>query len=323
MRRTIQTRSTRPAFTLIELLVVMVIMTVLVSSVLVASSALITRSKISNTQALLALVEQSIEAFEREQRAQPTIARVIQGPPGDRVRYTERYGHFPPDELEVFTAEGLPGAGSAGKSIAPGGALIYPEPPYASMQFDRRSLDRNTAADEHRDIAALFVAIQLFGKESKTLLDRVQDRYWINGPTEGPPEEIPTLFLDRDESGNWTEGDLRIRFLVDDWGVPLSYMAQRDWDPANPELSTNHDEWNEAATEMVRLNDGRPVIFSWGPDGEEQLTAELMGVNAAVSVVGDFENVNGLTEEERMDDPLNADNVYANVALKVKLDRGL
>ena len=87
--------------------------------------------------------------------------------------------------------------------------------------------------------------------------------------------------------------------------------------------SSNHPDWNEASTKLIRLNHGRPIIMSYGPDGTDQLTAAAMtaapgGANwsGPPSLVGDFMH-NGL-----IDHPLNADNVYADQGLKEKLTKG-
>ena len=115
--------------------------------------------------------------------------------------------------------------------------------------------------------------------------------------------------------------DLQIRYIIDDWGNPISYMTQRNWEPlpASPDPSTNHPSWSEASAEFVRLNGGQPVIFSYGPDGEEQLTAEAMGTDGDASLVGDF----AYEADGMINNPMNADNLYADPTLAEKLPRAV
>ena len=309
---------TRPgrAFTLVELLVVIIVIVILLSAVLAASSTLFTKAKTANTQALLTVVRDAVEQFKREQTAKPTITRARQGV----IKYLDRYGYFPPDELEVFTPIGIPGSGPAGNTLAPGGAVMVPAPGYGLMAFYTQGLPPEEKAAEHRDIVAMIVAIQTLGDASSAILDRIQDRYWL-APLDD--KEDPTVFLDRDGDGDWDGDDHQVRYIIDDWGNPISYLAQRDWvpPPTPVNAASNHPNWNEASTELIRLNAGQPVIFSYGPNGKEQLTLEQMGDNGAASLVGDFEGLSGT--RHRIDHPLNADNVYADPSLKEKLVEGI
>lgn len=313
---------TARGFTMVELLVVIVIIVILFSAVLVAGTTLISKAKISSTRAVLTVVRDAVEQFKRDQEASPTITRAKQG----SVKYIDRYGYYPPDELEVFSPQGLPGSGAGGKSLAPGGAKIVPTPQnnvtYGSMRFYTRGLAPDEAAIEHRDLAAMIVAIEVSGRTAGAILDRIDERYRVLGPLDNSGD--PMLFLDRPAAGgqlneSWNTGDFQIRYIVDDWGNPISYMAQRDWNGGDPpEGSSNHDAWNEASTELIRLNGGQPIIMSYGPDGTEQLTAEVMGDNGAASLVGDLED-----GDHKIGHHLNADNVYVDPALKARLEEGI
>lgn len=309
-------------FTLVELLVVVVIITILISAVLVASTALVTKAKVSATQAVLTVVRDAVEQFKREEAA-----------PRNKF-YLDRYGPFPPDELEVFTESGVPGSAPPppSRSLGIGKAEIIPAPSsggsYAAMKFYTKGLPLDEAALEHRDLVAMTIAILEYGDTSAQILRRIQDRYWAMAPLDD--DGTPVLFLDRpDEDGKlneeWDDApetagrDLQIRYIVDDWSVPISYLAQRNWDPNDPpEPSSNHERWNEVSTVMVRLNGGQPVIMSYGPDGKEQLTKDAMGNEALASLVGDFIKQEG-EQHCGIDHHLNADNIYADPALKEKL----
>lgn len=307
--------SHRRAFTMVELMVVMVIIVILVSSILVASTTLIERAKASNTEAMMGVVTMAIEEFKREQESNPTAAR--------SRAYRNRYGLYPPDELEALTPAGVPGGPL--RTIAPGSAQMVPTVPgqdgYGAMRFFTVGLALEDQLLEHRDQVAMTTAILTLGDASSSLLLGVQDKFWKNAPLD-PRKDEPAVFLDRNGNGDWDAGDLAIRYLIDAWGTPISYLAQRDWaaDTTTPE-SSNLEVWNEASTEIIRLNGNKPVLFSYGPDGAEQLTQEHMDTGGFASLVGDFE---GLGEDDiahRIDNPVNADNVYADPALKEKLSR--
>ncbi len=306
----------------------MVIIGILVTAVLAISTTLINKAKTQNTQAVLGIVRHAIEEFSRQQTDQPTLTRATQVVSGTEwVRYVDRYGNFPPDELEPFTPVGLPGS-AGGPSLAVGGANMVPAPGGAGgyddpMTFHQDGLSLSERALEHRDLAALIVAIELFSEPASVILAGIPKRNWAEGPLDVGSGQ-PVQFLDRDLGGDWDVDDFQIRYIVDDWGIPISYLAQRDYDPAAPPaVSSNHSDWNQSSTEMIRLNGGQPIIMSYGPDGKDQLTLEAMGNAGAgeASLVADW--MDDDPDPHRIDHPLNADNVYADQALNEKLAKGL
>ena len=209
---------------------------------------------------------------------------------------------------------------------------IFPEvtqQTYGSMEF-RVDLSPVDAANEHRDLAALILAIELYGDASAGLLAQVPDRHRTEGALSA--NGLPSQYLERNGTPDFQPADdLQIRYIVDDWGVPLSYLAQRDWDPdpqaANIE-STNHPYWNQASTQLVRLNGDQPLIFSYGPNGKEQCSVDWMGAEsgnpAKASLVADWMRAEAtLTTFGRIDHPLNEDNIYPDAELTAKLARGV
>lgn len=321
----------RRALTLVELLIVIIVIGILVSSILVASAGFINKGRTNNTQALLQIVSDAVEEFKREQTAKPTITRARQPrqspPPGVTVNYSDRYGAYPPDELEVFSVVGLPRSVPPGSgrtnSLASGGAVIVPPPPWQAMRFYKDD-DLLKNALEHRDQCAMIVAIETLSESASSILDRIPDKNRSAGVLAADGK--PALFLDRPggTTGSWDANDHQIRYILDDWGIPISYLAQRDWNEApgfTPIVSTNHPKWNEVSTELIRLNGGQPIIMSYGPNGKDQLTNDAMEPNAKASLVGDFASDSPVPRV--VDDPMNADNVYANPALKEKLAKGL
>lgn len=309
----------------------MVIIVILVGAVLVAGSSLSNRAKGTSTQAMLAVVNQAVQEFAREQRANPTLAA--------KKQYQTRYGYYPPDEMEVFIS-GIPGDGSNAPRTPGGAKLRYGlvDAPYEGMKFDAVTyrLDRNafrgpttTTGDvpEFRDQIAMITAIELYGDASAALLRGVQDRYRAT-VIDPAKDNDPALFLDRNDNGEWNaDTDQQLSILIDDWGMPIGYMAQRDWSEQAESAgklvaSTNHEAWNEASTEFVRINGGQPVLFSYGPNGPDQLTRQQMGEEGLASIIGDFEAETG-PGAHRVDNALNADNLYVDPTLKEKLAKGI
>ncbi len=301
-----------PAFTLIELMLVMAIMGILVTAIFFASTTLLNRAKTRKTEFTLKIVNDALEAFRREA---PSIIRAGKG------RYLNRYGKYPPDELEPFTASGIPGCTSSCRSLIPGGAAVMPKPSsggYPAMLF-------YTSAQpefEHRDIAAMVLGIRVFGDQSNAILTDIPEGHWVDGPVDNAG--VPLQYLDRDNDGMWdpTKGDEQIRYIVDAWRVPLGYFSQRDYAASTATTTKSHNapDWNEGATEMITLNMGKPIVMSYGPDGRNQLTKDALMPPAgtpAASLIGDFE------DNHRIDDRFNQDNIYADPELKRKLATGI
>lgn len=322
----------RKALTMVELLIVIIVIGILISSILVAASSLIGKSKERNTQAVLQVVADAVEEFRREQTANATISR--------NKEYKRRYGLYPPDELEVYgkTPAGvpvLPPTPSTGSLATPAGSVMVPAGPYESMRFYTDRRDPIADAKEHRDLAAMIVAIESLGDASASILARIPDRNRSAGALDSSGGN-PAQFLDRPEgiNGNpndaWGPEDLQIRYILDEWGMPISYLAQRDY-PTEEEKkagvqeipSRNHQGWNEGSTELIRMNGGQPVIFSYGDNGKDQLTKAMMEPDGKASLIGDFEDNTDPGSHHKIDNPANADNVYANPALKEKLAKGI
>jgi len=180
-----------------------------------ASTTLLNRAKTRKTEFTLKIVNDALEAFRREA---PSIIRAGKG------RYLNRYGKYPPDELEPFTASGIPGCTSSCRSLIPGGAAVMPKPSsggYPAMLF-------YTSAQpefEHRDIAAMVLGIRVFGDQSNAILTDIPEGHWVDGPVDNAG--VPLQYLDRDNDGMWdpTKGDEQIRYIVDAWRVPLGYFS--------------------------------------------------------------------------------------------------
>ncbi len=302
----------RAAFTLVELLVVITIIAVLAGALITVSAGVWKNSQAKQTHAVIMLVQQAVDEFHK---SPPAFVSTRQGD----ASYKARYGSFPADELEVFTRFGVPGApsgGGANWSLAPGKVEVVPSPSggptYPAMTFGRSPASPSI---EHRDLAAMLLTIELYSEQGRMILERIDSHYWSQGAVD-PATSEPLQFLDRDDNGRFNEGDTPIRWLVDHWGTPLAYYTQRDWKGTpSDRVSTNHAAWNRASTAMVRLNGGRPVIMSYGPNGESQLA----GATPTVGVLLHED----LIDDNRVNNPLNADNIYADPALAEKLSKGI
>ncbi len=302
---------------MVEMLVVIVVVSLLLITVVTVGTGVIGAGNAKETQAIMRVVEQAVEDFRS---AAPL--RAVRQPKagGGFIRYTDRYENYPPDEVELFTPRGLPGTLNGG-TLAPGGAKFVPEPnpPFGAMTFRSDLREPSQLAQEHRDLAAMLLAIRLFSESASAVLDKVPDRYWVEGVVDAGG--TPLQYLDRpgEGSGQFSSHDEQIRYIVDAWGEPLVYMSQRDWkpDPDEPPVSSNHPDWNRMSTEWVKLNGGTPVLMSYGPNGREQLTKALLDADPTHTVLGDWE------DDRRLNNELNADNVFVDDALGATLRRGL
>jgi|CXWL01.1.fsa_nt_gi prepilin-type N-terminal cleavage/methylation domain-containing protein len=323
-------RQSRCGMTLVELLIVIVIIGILISAVMVASTSLIGKSKTRNTQAVLQIVADAVEQFKRSETEKPTITR--------NAAYKKRYGLYPPDELEVFGNTPITGIPTG--LATPARSVIVPAPPYENMKFyvDGDCSDSVCQSKEHRDLAALIVAIESQGGEAAAILDRISDRNRSVGVLD-PNTKKPAQFLSRPEGINATsvdsewnannlQDDLQIRYILDDWGIPISYLSQRDFQEGKEDetRSKNYKDWNEASTELIRLNGGQPIIFSYGPNGKEQTSADLASTEeGAATFMGDFEPATpGPNNQPHViDHPANSDNVYLHEGFREKLAKGI
>lgn len=295
----------RRGFTMVELLVVMGIIALLAAALVTVSSGVWRKASAKRTLAMLQVVQQALDDFKRDP---PVFVNKSQGEAG----YKKRYGPYPPDELEVFTAAGLPGSEDFGQTLAPGKAKVVPGTGYQPMTFGRSPVLPET---EHRDLAAMLLAIQLYSEKGRMILDRIESHYWTDGAADRGTGK-PTQFLNRIGDDQWDEGDTQIRWLIDDWDNPLVYYAQRDWtDSTSEQESSNHDAWNQASTEMIRINGGQPIIMSYGPDGPDQLAGAAPAPETLLHV--------DWSTDRKINHPLNDDNIYPDPLLAEKLAKGI
>ncbi len=317
--RNLGSRRAAPAFTLLELLVVMGIIAVIAASLLIAGTTMINKAKARKTRAVLGIVRDAVDQFAQDQSAASTLGR--------SRAYQTRYGFYPPDELEVFTPTGIPNSNVSGP-LTVGGASVIPAPTSQGLLYsepmrfhlDGAGAQRPDPAFEHRDLAAMILAIKMFNETADEMLNHIPSSHRVPGPVNA--QNQPVQFLNRNDDEVFTPGtDEQIDYIIDDWGTPIAYFAQRDYTRdagAAATVSGNHPAWNQGSTAMIRANRGQPIICSYGADGPEQLTWEILNVDEAASLIGDWEeNADGA-----IDHRLNEDNVYPDDTLKEKLRKG-
>ncbi|MCH7720570.1 MAG: prepilin-type N-terminal cleavage/methylation domain-containing protein [Planctomycetes bacterium] len=306
-------RSRKPAeltrrcgFTLLELMVVIGIIVVLLATFFVVGQSVITGGKERNTKTMLLLVESAIAEFQSA------------APLGQNTNFVKRYSNYPPGELEVFTLTGLvlvpvtdtianltPGASGGALSMA----ILSPE----------------YAATTNRDIKAMLLAIRTFSVAGSEILDRIDGRYRRTDDLAdsflAPARTVE--YLDRDGNAAADLGDTPLEILVDDWGQPIEYLSTRIVPVAAPtELPRQimSDAW-------VRMNNGAPVLMSYGANGPDQFDSEFMVGVGPSDIVTDWNddgtNPPGL-DNDGIDPPalghdLNLDNVFVSDALKKQL----
>ncbi len=302
-------------------MVVIVIIAILLTAVVTVGRSVVNKGQARGTEAMLKTVRQAVDQFQSDAPLQAVSQGKVK-----KLYYTNRYGNFPPDELELFTDVGLPGSEKPSSSIAPGfpNPTMVPEPApggYSEMLFYSEGLAEDELATEHRDLAAMLLAIRLYSDAASVILDKIPARYWSDGAVNAAG--VPTQYLarDEDEEGDFGPKDVQIRYLVDAWGVPISYLAQRDWLEKPPKglnnhSSSNHKNWNKASTQMIALNGGSPIIMSYGPNGREQLKKINVDRPNLSLLIDDW------MDNQRIDNPLNDDNVYADPTLATALARG-
>jgi len=290
----------------------------LVAAVVTLGGWAVRRAQSRNTESTLKIVQDALDQFAGEAPLQSVQQKQRHPPREEFVKYKDRYGQYPPDELEMFTKAGLPRSIAAEGTLAPGGAVVKPglEPSdkYPFMKFYTKGLPDEEVALEHRDLAAMVLAIDLFSDSASSILGQIPSRFRSEGATS--QDGTPLQFLDRKDNGWTLTDDEQIRYIVDAWGVPLGYFAERNA-PQTVDIrllhpSRNAKGWNRTSTELIHLNRGKPVIFSYGPNGKDQLTES----NADSVLAVDWK------DNKRIDNPLNDDNVYVDPSLAERLARG-
>jgi type II secretory pathway pseudopilin PulG len=274
------------AFTLVELLVVLGIIALLIALVVAGGAHLAQRSKVRDTEALLSSLNQALDAFA----ADKPFARVPAATglnPNAQVP-SARYGDYPPDELMAFDCQ-LPGTGPPGYVllVTPVGGN-YPRVTVPTLPSGKPQPDVNSQR-------AMVLAIRLRSPSAAAILDRVPDRFRAQLAAGGEVYQADAS----DAVGT------PLVYYVDAWGQPIEYYSTRvagSSSPARDKLSAM----------LVSLNNSRPVLMSYGPNGADQLSGDY----GNQTLLADF------SADGKIDENLNQDNVYSSDSLRERVARG-
>lgn len=283
----------QPAFTLVELLVTLGILAILITIVITIGGSAFGGAQKNETQAVLLNLQAAIEQFRQD----APLRRVTNNQ--QKPVYVNRYGDDPCDELNGFLRSGgnagvpvLPGHGTR-PFLGPGGASARLHLPPAGLSAVRSS-----------DFKALALVIKLYTPEAAAMLDRIEGRYRKTLPN-------PVEFFDRNGNDSLDMDDEPLFSFVDSWGNPIEYFATRN--------IVLDDKREKASKAFVEANLGKPLLVSYGPNGREQIAQ--LPANTTSPIVEDFAEMG--PGEHKVDQPLNADNVYPDDALNERLTRPL
>jgi type II secretory pathway pseudopilin PulG len=269
---------------MVELLVVIAIMVLLAGLVIGIGSWSVQQGRKRDTAGLLKHLDDAVEQF----RLNAPLARV--------QAFMDRYGGYPPDELEPFVSSG------SDAGIPGSGKILRPNDTADLSPDVRNNFDTITS----RDVKAMVLAVRLFGgEEAQQILDRIDARF----RAEAPAGE----FWDRDGDGTFDPEDERLAYYVDSWSTPIEYFAIAPGQTVAAPSDPTSDRLN-ACTWLVNLNKRRPLFVSYGPDGPDQFSPDFQ--TEAQNLVADY------ADDGAINNRFNTDNVYSTDGFADKLRPG-
>lgn len=184
-----------------------------------------------------------------------------------RIRaFMDCYGGYPPDNPEAFWIQD----GCLGPNVHIGAGGI----PMTLADLP---------AGGQSDVVVMALAIRQHTVKAAQILERIDGRFRASAEN----------FWDRDGDGTLTDVDEEYVYFIDAWGTPIEYYNLRD-----PSAVTGREE---LSTWLVAMNNGRPVLVSYGPNGKDQLS-------------GDFGTMRLTTDRNdgtpAIDNRFNGDNIY-------------
>jgi len=265
------------------------IIAVLIGAVLGIGSAVVSRGKARDTAALLKTLDLAVQQFHSD--------APLAGVRNYKKRFADEY---PPDELEAFTEiDDYTPSGNLFATIAPAGADILP---------DTRPITDDVIA--HRDIKAMVLAINLYDAQAADILQRIDPRFRrVQNLGTGGSADVERLDRKTSRSGATDEP---LTYYVDSWGTAVDYFsaccptgsAASDTPPDLPAADARRD----ASNWFVKVNNGVPLLVSYGPDGPEQFAADVIASEGRSDLVWDYHD----NPDHKIDHRLNKDNVYSN-----------
>jgi len=285
-------------FTLVEILVVIVILAVIATIAVVVGQRFINSAKSKDTAATFHVLKNAIDQF------------ALDGPYKNVVAARNRYGLYPPDELEAFTPPPAPGG------------IPVPPPGGPPQSWNSANLSPRTSAGpgllqvpagdldnvKQRDVKALLLAIRLQGGTAAGELERIDPRFILPA--------APGEYFDLNADSTLDPEDTPLDALVDGWGRPVEYFALNPKPTPAPIPAPTDNAAGDRLTfapAAVQRNNNVPFLVSYGPDGDDQVGAMQS------PLITDWI----ATTPMKIDDPLNTDNVYSDDSLAARLAGGL
>lgn len=282
------------AFSLIEILVVIAIIGILLAVVFRGGSTLVRNAKTRDTEALLKKLDLAIDEFKRE----ADLSKI----PNAKALFNGA----PPDDLRVFDAS------SATYSVVGGCPVRFSSNGVFKRNetivkvadlIDDRGGDgtlKSTAKLVHADIRAMVLSMRLYSPRARAILDSIDPKYWAD--TEAVDGYV--YYPDASDTSSFVQLD----FLVDAWGNPLEYYST-----CRCQMGITLPPREETSNTFVHYNNDGPVIVSYGADGADQFSADMMAAEGDTSMVADYyaESNNG-ANAGIINSPFNSDNVYSS-----------
>lgn len=225
-------------------------------------------------------MQSAVDDFREE--TQGTLGRI--GP------FAERYGGYPPDELDAFLD------------------IRDKNDTFTGKRISRYVFQLADWPDRYHDIRAMVAAIRLYSPKGAATLDRIGPRFKAN------------FDLLKDDmkwwpspTGNTTtfnpESDEPLDIFIDGWGTPIEYYSTR-----SVPCDSSDKRAALAGILVDSFNNKRPVLMSYGPDGaEQQPDAGMVQSGEAQRFVQDF------ADDNTINNSLNRDNVFSVPGLPEKL----
>jgi len=229
---------------------------ILMALVISVGDGVIESSRRRSTENTMRIMRTAMEAFRNDEpfRADSSYQAMFGSFPASNLNRLGVAGGDFPDAKAYGQQSGLPRDFASRADYDPLGTN---SPPYVYAPFDFESIE-----------AFCFYCRQ-YSPAARDVLAQLRDTLLTN-QDKAPPDFVREDWQNRDpdwvdmnDDGSLGPEDVQLVEIVDAWGRPLRYHADRatnwnhDDDPDEP------DDWY-----VVHQNDGFPVILSAGPDGK-------------------------------------------------------
>ncbi len=294
-------------FTLIEILVVLAILGILMGIGFKSGAHVVVLGRTRYTEATLSTLNQAVLTYKSDsnQSRIPNVRRI--------------FGDAPPDNIYVFDGQNsgitLGGLTSPKKNICMARSSSSIGPATGTSSGDELIDKRNSSGElenlqawRHGDMRALVLAIRLRSPKASVLLDRIDPSFLV-------VDEEYVFTPDVKASNPET---IALNYYTDAWGTPIEYYSAKIGDPKGT-LTPRE----VASNAFVRANAGDPLFVSYGPNGEEQFSAETMADTGDTSIVADYwrddADTGGSDGDYLINGAMNDDNLYSSDTFKNRM----